>query len=79
MTFAIIAWVLSFLLMFLIFFGLIISVTTGWISKVLFNKTKWVAFFLAVSAFILTALAWSVFFRFPSALRHDGLCPQVSC
>lgn len=70
---------LSFALALILFlvFGLIVRRTASACARLLRGNGKWVAVVLALCTFGFALLAWTLFFRFPSALGEDGLCPAA--
>jgi len=75
--FVILALAFAASLILFLFFGLIARGTASVCTRLLRGNAKWIAVVLALCAFVFALVAWTLFFRFPSALRGDGLCPSA--
>jgi hypothetical protein len=76
-VFVILALAFALALILFLFFGLIVRRTATACARVLHGNGKWIAVVFALCAFVFALLAWTLFFRFPSALGDDGLCPAA--
>jgi hypothetical protein len=76
-VFVILALAFALALILFLFFGLIVRRTATACARVLRGNGKWIAVVFALCAFVFALLAWTLFFRFPSALGDDGLCPAA--
>jgi hypothetical protein len=76
-VFVILALAFALALLLFLFVGLIVRRTATACARVLRGNGKWIAVVFALCAFVFALLAWTLFFRFPSALGDDGLCPAA--